>query len=61
MSDIEKGADYAQLVNDSVQSLSWENVTVTVKDRATKESLEILSGVSGSTQAGELVAIMGPR
>lgn len=61
MSDIEKGADYAQLVNDSVQSFSWENVTVTVKDRATKESLEILSGVSGSTQAGELVAIMGPR
>jgi len=61
MSDIERGADYAQLVNDSVQSFSWSNVTVTVNDRATKHPLDILSGVYGSIQAGELVGIMGPR
>ncbi|EAT83309.2 hypothetical protein SNOG_09117 [Parastagonospora nodorum SN15] len=60
MSDIEKGPDYTHLTNDSVQSFSWANVTVTVKDRATKESLEILSSVNGCVQAGEVLAIMGP-
>ncbi|KAH3952835.1 hypothetical protein HBH70_032440 [Parastagonospora nodorum] len=60
MSDIEKGPDYTHLTNDSVQSFSWAKVTVTVKDRATKESLEILSSVNGCVQAGEVLAIMGP-
>jgi len=61
--DIEKvaGSDYAHLTNSSVQSYSWENVTVTVKDRQTKERKDILSGVNGIVHAGELLALMGPR
>jgi hypothetical protein len=62
--DVEKdaaGANYAHLVNDSVQNFSWSNVTVTVKDRATKQPLNILSGINGFVEAGELLALMGPR
>ncbi|KAL5121691.1 hypothetical protein ACEQ8H_000378 [Pleosporales sp. CAS-2024a] len=59
--DVEKGQDYAHLTNDLVQSFSWANVTVTVvKDRATKQPLEILAGVNGSVEAGEMLALMGP-
>jgi hypothetical protein len=51
--DVEKdaGADYA-LTNTSVQSYSWENVTVTVKDRQTKQLKELLSGINGIVKAG---------
>jgi ABC-type multidrug transport system ATPase subunit len=62
--DIEKdaaGADYGHLMNDTVKSFSWENVTVTVKDRASKQPLDILSSVNGFVEAGELLALMGPR
>jgi hypothetical protein len=62
--DIEKDAasqDYAHLMNESVHSISWNNITVTVKDRATKEPLDILSGINGHVEAGELLALMGPR
>jgi hypothetical protein len=62
--DIEKdaaGQDYAHLTNESVHSFSWNNITVTVKDRATKQPLDILSGVNGYVEAGELLALMGPR
>ncbi|KAH8724804.1 ATP transporter [Phaeosphaeriaceae sp. PMI808] len=61
--DVEKdarGQDYAHLSNETVQSFSWQNVTVTVKDRATKEPLDILSGIDGIVEAGELLALMGP-
>jgi hypothetical protein len=51
--DVEKGvADYAHLTNTSVHSFSWENVAVTVKDRKTKQPLEILSGINGVVEAG---------
>ena len=52
--DVEKGAvaDYAHLTNTTVHSFSWENVTVTVKDRKTKQPLEILSDVNGVVEAG---------
>ncbi len=78
--DVEKGAaatDYAHLMNSTVHSFSWQDVTVTVKDRKTKEPLEILSGVNGIVEAGalcplwlyaiadkfpgEMLALMGPR
>lgn len=60
--DVEKdaGADYAHLTNTVIQSFSWDNVTVTVKDRQTKQPKDILSGVSGSVKAGEMLALMGP-
>jgi hypothetical protein len=77
--DVEKGSstDYAHLTNTSVHSFSWKDVTVTVKDRKTKQPLEILSGVDGIVEAGmytlpsrinttntyigEMLALMGPR
>lgn len=62
--DVEKdaaGQDYAHLTNETVHSFSWTDVTVTVKDRATKQPLEILSGVNGVVEAGEMLALMGPR
>ncbi|KAF3053261.1 hypothetical protein E8E11_006692 [Didymella keratinophila] len=59
--DVEKGAtDYAHLTNTTVHSFSWENVTVSVKDRKTKQPLDILSGVDGIVEAGEMLALMGP-
>lgn len=62
--DVEKDAaasDYAHLTNDSVQSFSWDNITVTVKDRRSKQPLDILSNVNGIVDAGEMLALMGPR
>jgi hypothetical protein len=62
--DVEKdaaGQEYTHLTNETVQSFSWRNVTITVKDRATKQPLDILSGVNGTVEAGELLALMGPR
>ncbi|EUC40320.1 hypothetical protein COCMIDRAFT_9790 [Bipolaris oryzae ATCC 44560] len=61
--DVEKGADtadFAHLTNDVVQSFSWQDVTVTVKDRASKQPLDILANVSGVLEAGEMLALMGP-
>ncbi|CAO2649430.1 Nn.00g068150.m01.CDS01 [Neocucurbitaria sp. VM-36] len=61
--DVEKdvaSSDYAHLTNDTVHSFSWEDVTVTVKDRSSKQPLDILSGVNGIVDAGEMLALMGP-
>ncbi|KAF2128401.1 ATP-binding cassette transporter-like protein [Dothidotthia symphoricarpi CBS 119687] len=60
VADVEKGADYAHLTNDVVESFSWEDVTVSVKDRKTKMSVDILDGISGFVEAGEMLALMGP-
>lgn len=62
VNDVEKASlgDYAHLNNDTVQSYSWENVKVTVKDRETKQPKDILSNVTGFVQAGEIIALMGP-
>ena len=54
--DVEKdaGVDYAHLTNSTVQTFSWENITVTVKDRVTKQPKEILSNINGIVKAGRL-------
>ncbi|KEF61061.1 uncharacterized protein A1O9_02626 [Exophiala aquamarina CBS 119918] len=46
--------------NTSIQSFSWQELTVTVKDRKSKLPLTILDSCSGNVQAGQLVALMGP-
>ena len=61
--DIEKdttGSDFAHLTNHVVQSFSWQHVIVTVKDRTSKQPIDILSSVSGIVKAGEVMALMGP-
>ena len=51
--DIERKAiDEAHVQNTTVQSYSWKGVTVTVKDRQTKQPKAILSGIDGSVKAG---------
>lgn len=47
-------------LNNDVSILSWHNLTVTVKDRATKRQREILSKASGFVRRGEIMALMGP-
>jgi hypothetical protein len=50
--DVEKTGDYAHLTNSSVQNFTWENVTVTVKDRNTGAAKAILNNCSGIVKAG---------
>ncbi|KAL9088484.1 MAG: hypothetical protein Q9165_006208 [Trypethelium subeluteriae] len=59
--DAEKGlASETYLTNDIIQKYAWENVSVTVTDRQTKQPKEILQNINGCVQAGELLALMGP-
>lgn len=48
------------LVNDIVKTFGWKAMNVTVKDRATKAPLSILTNANGLIRAGEMIAIMGP-
>ncbi|KAK0711016.1 P-loop containing nucleoside triphosphate hydrolase protein [Lasiosphaeris hirsuta] len=50
----------AHLRNTTVRNISWRNVTVTVKDRETKEPKTIVENVEGIVEAGEICALMGP-
>ncbi|KAL1610194.1 hypothetical protein SLS60_001859 [Paraconiothyrium brasiliense] len=60
--DVEKHANIGRtyLSNDTVSSFSWNDVSVTVKDRHTKQPLKILSDARGLLKAGEMLALMGP-
>ncbi|KAL2813312.1 P-loop containing nucleoside triphosphate hydrolase protein [Aspergillus granulosus] len=58
--DLERNAGHQFLMNDSVQSFSWNDLTVTVKDRRTKEPRNLIENINGGVQQGELVALMGP-
>ena len=59
--DLEVGTDLDKiLTNNHVNSLSFSDLTVTVKDRRTKQPLPILSSCSGTVGAGQLLALMGP-
>lgn len=39
-----------------VQSLSWSKITLTVEDRSTKQSKDLVSSVSGYIKAGKCMA-----
>lgn len=59
--DIEKQAHAGTVfTNADVDSLSWRNLTVTVKDRTTGKDRNILQDASGIVRPGELLALMGP-
>lgn len=48
------------ITNSSVQSFSWSDLNVVVKDRTTKTPLSILSSSYGFVEAGQVLALMGP-
>lgn len=57
--DLERN-EHQFLMNSTVQSFTWDNLTVTVKDRRTKEPRNLIEGCSGTAQHGQLIALMGP-
>ena len=51
--DVEqKVVDEAHLQNTTVHNFTWQGVTVTVKDRNTKQPKVILDGIDGTVRAG---------
>jgi hypothetical protein len=59
--DIEKSIyQNSHFVNDTVRNLSWDNMSVIVKDRKTKIPLALVDCTSGHVEAGHILAIMGP-
>ncbi|KAF7187060.1 ABC transporter G family member 15 [Pseudocercospora fuligena] len=61
LEDLEKQADVGSIfTNDDVESLAWQDLTVTVKDRSTGQDRDILDSSSGIVKPGEMVALMGP-
>ncbi|KAG9239110.1 P-loop containing nucleoside triphosphate hydrolase protein [Amylocarpus encephaloides] len=58
--DVENDAGSDDLMNSSVQSFLWNRITVTVKDRETKQPKLLLDSIDGVVKAGEMVALMGP-
>jgi hypothetical protein len=44
--------DCGYLTNTGVSSFSWEDVTVNVRDRATKRQKTLLRGINGVVRAG---------
>ncbi|KAH8684685.1 putative ABC transporter [Tricladium varicosporioides] len=47
-------------MNNTVRDYLWQGITVTVKDRKTKDPTNILENVNGVVRAGEICALMGP-
>lgn len=57
--DLERQASAkAQLENTSIDSFAWHDVTVTVKDRSTKQPKAILQKVDGLVRAGKRIAYL---
>ncbi|KAI5250470.1 putative ABC transporter [Aureobasidium subglaciale] len=60
-SDTERQTRHEQYMsNEVVHTLSWSNITQTVKDRSTKEPKHLVRDVGGQIKAGEVLALMGP-
>lgn len=51
--DLERGVASEPLYNATIKNLSWHNITVTVSDRKTKASKQLLDDVYGEVKAGE--------
>ncbi|KAJ5499341.1 Aminoacyl-tRNA synthetase class 1a anticodon-binding [Penicillium expansum] len=58
--DLERNDSGHFLMNETVRNFSWQGLTVTVKDRETKKSRDLINDISGDVKHGELVALMGP-
>lgn len=51
--DLERNEKNQFLMNHTVQDFSWSGLTVTVKDRETKNARDLICDVSGSIQQGK--------
>lgn len=61
-SDSERGFEHnAQLKNTTVKHFIWQDVTVMVQDRATKQPKAILENVDGVVLAGLILFPATPR
>jgi ABC-type multidrug transport system ATPase subunit len=59
--DVEAQAGLARhLTNNTIQSFSWGELNVTVKDRNTKQPISILTSSYGYVAAGQVLTLMGP-
>ncbi|UNI21341.1 hypothetical protein JDV02_007339 [Purpureocillium takamizusanense] len=58
--DPESCATDAHLYNSTIEHLTWRGVTVTVKDRESKQPRNIVDNATGIVRAGEICALMGP-
>ncbi|EZF33721.1 hypothetical protein H101_02726 [Trichophyton interdigitale H6] len=54
------GDEHPFLMNETVEHFSWKGVTVSVKDRETKQPKAILRDATGYVNKGELMVLMGP-
>lgn len=59
-SDIELKPLATSHLSSTITSLSWTGVSVTVKDRETKQHRAIVDNAEGVVHAGEMCALMGP-
>lgn len=50
--DIEERAGDGHLINTTVKSFAWRDITVTVKDHKTKQPKSLLWNVNGIVKAG---------
>ncbi|KAJ5102563.1 hypothetical protein N7532_003092 [Penicillium argentinense] len=58
--DLERNESQQFLMNRTVQNFSWSGLTVTVKDRQSKQATDLINSITGDVKQGELVALMGP-